>query len=460
MSQQITSLTLTELARRYRDGSLDPVTVAEAYLAAIEAHPEGRTVYRVISEQRAMAQARAAKRRLSDGLDGGPLLGVPIAIKDLVGTAGDVSAAGSKVFAERAPESEDSPVAARLDAVGAVFLGKTNMTELAYSGIGMNPHYGTPGCALDPRRIPGGSSSGSGVAVAAGLAAAAVGSDTGGSVRIPAAVNGIVGLKVTDGRVPTDGCVALSTTLDTLGPLARTAEDAWALYLAMIAEPPRPLGPLQQKLTFLAPTTLLTDDLDAATARGYEEGLTLLEELGHEVRRAPLPVLLEAPAAYERYGSYASHEVWALYQDEFESRGADFDPRVLQRVLRFKGRPSSDYVRLGYARAGFQRRFWQELTGVDAVVGPTVPHVPVETATILSDDEAYHRENNLILRNTAPFNFLGSPAVSVPVATAPGGLSIGLMVVTRPQEEELALRAARALEARVTEKRDSQATRR
>jgi len=432
MSQQITSLTLTELARRYRDGSLDPVTVAEAYLAAIEAHPDGRRVYRVVSEQRAMAQARAAKRRFSDGLDGGPLLGVPIAIKDLVGTAGDVSAAGSKVFAERAPESEDSPVAARLDAVGAVFLGKTNMTELAYSGIGMNPHYGTPGCALDPRRIPGGSSSGSGVAVAAG--------------------------KVTDGRVPTDGCVALSTTLDTLGPLARTAEDAWALYLAMIAEPPRPLEPLRQKLTFLAPTTLLTDDLDAATARGYEEGLRLLEELGHEVRRVPLPGLLEAPAAYERYGSFASHEVWALYQDEFESRGADFDPRVLQRVLRFKGRPSSDYVRLGYARARFQRRFWQELTGLDAVVGPTIPHVPVETAAIATDDEAYHRENNLILRNTAPFNFLGSPAVSVPVATTDGGLSIGLMVVTRPLEEELALRVARAVEAKATKQRGAEAT--
>ncbi len=450
MPQQITSLTLTELARRYRDGSLDPVTVTEAYLAAIESYPEGRRVYRVITAQRAMRQAQAAKRLFDDGLGGGPLLGVPIAIKDLVGTAGDVTAAGSKVFADRAPEAEDAPVAARLDAVGAVFLGKTNMTELAYSGIGINPHYGTPGCALDRKRVPGGSSSGSGVAVAAGLAAAAVGSDTGGSVRIPAAVNGIVGLKVTDGRVPTDGCVALSTTLDTLGPLARTAEDAWSVFLAMIAEPPRPLAPLQQKLTFLAPTTLVTDDLDAATTRGYEAGLGLLEELGHEVRRAPLPILLEAPAAYERYGSYASHEVWALYQDDFERRGDEFDPRVLQRVVRFKGRPSSDYIRLGYARASFQRRFWPELTGVDAVLAPTIPHVPVETASILTDDEAYHRENNRILRNTAPFNFLGSPAVSVPVATTPEGLSIGLMVVTRALEEELALRIARALEAHAT----------
>ena len=450
MHQHITSLTLSELARRYRDGSLDPVTVTEAYLTAIEQHPEGNRVYRTVSAQRALRQARGAKRRFEDGLDGGPLLGVPIAIKDLVGTAGDVTAAGSTVMARRAPETDDAPVAARLDAAGAVFLGKTNMTELAYSGIGINPHFGTPGCALDPSRIPGGSSSGSGVAVAAGLAAAAVGSDTGGSVRIPAAVNGVVGLKVTDGRVPTDGCMALSTTLDTLGPMARTAADAWALYLAMVAEPPRALEAQRGKLTFLAPTTLLTDDLDADTAAGFESGLAKLGALGHEVRRAPLPLLLEAPGAYDRYGSFASHEVWTLYQEEFEARPDEFDPRVLQRVLRFKGRPSSDYIRLVYARASFQRRFWSELTGVDALVAPTIPHVAVQTASILTDDDAYHRENNLILRNTAPFNFLGSPAVSVPCATTPSGLSIGLMLVTRPHEEELALAIAAAVEGQAT----------
>lgn len=446
MPEPITSLTAAELARRYRDGSLDPVTVTEAYLAAIEAHPEGGKVYRVVTAQRALKQARAAKRRFDEGLRVSPMQGVPIAIKDLVGTAGDVTAAGSRVLGERPAEVEDAPVAARLDAAGAVFLGKTNMTELAYSGIGANPHYGTPGCALDPSRIPGGSSSGSGVAVASQLAAVAVGSDTGGSVRIPAAVNGIVGLKVTDGRIPTDGCAALSTTLDTIGPLARTAEDAWALYLAMTAEPHRPLAQAPARLTLLAPTTLLTDDLDDATLTGFEQGLARLEALGHHVRREPLPILMEAPAAYSRFGSFASHEVWALYQDLFESRRHDFDPHVADRVYLYANRPSSDYIRLNYARAAFQRRFWPSLSGVDAVVGPTIPHVPVRIAEVLTDDEAYHRENNRILRNTAPFNVLGSPAVSVPVATTVDGLSIGLMIVTRPLEEELALGVARALE--------------
>lgn len=446
MFEPITSLTAAELARRYRDGSLDPVTVTEAYLAAIEAHPEGAKVYRVVTAQRALKQARAAKRRFEEGLHVSPMQGVPIAIKDLIGTAGDVTAAGSKVLAERPAEAEDAPVAARLDAAGAVFLGKTNMTELAYSGIGANPHYGTPGCALDPSRIPGGSSSGSGVAVAARLAAVAVGSDTGGSVRIPAAVNGIVGLKVTDGRIPTDGCAALSTTLDTIGPLARTAEDAWALYLALTAEPHRPLASAPRRLTFLAPTTLLADDLDDATRSGLEEGLARLVDLGHEVRREPLPILLEAPAAYARYGSFASHEVWALYKELFEGRRDDFDPHVADRVYLYAGKPSSDYIRLCYARADLRRRFWPSLAGVDALIGPTIPHVPVEIAAVLSDDETYHRENNRILRNTAPFNVLGSPAVSVPVATTGSGLSIGMMIVTRPQEEELALSVARALE--------------
>lgn len=446
MPQRLTSLSLAELARGYRDGSLDPVTVTEEYLAAIESYPEAAAVYRVVTAQRALRQARAAKRRFEAGLGGGPLLGVPIAIKDLVGTAGEVTAAASKVYAEGAPEKEDSPVAARLDAAGAVFLGKTNMTELAYSGIGINAHYGTPGCALDPTRIPGGSSSGSGVAVAAGLAVAAVGSDTGGSVRIPAAVNGIVGLKTTDGRIPTDGCRALSTTLDTIGPMARNVDDTWALYLAMAADGPRTLPRIEGSLKLFAPTTLLTEGLDAETSEGFTRALDTLRALRHEVTSGPFPLILDAPAAYERFGSFASHEVWALYQDEFEARPADFDPRVLQRVIRFKGRSSADYIRLLAARAAFQRRFWEELAGVDAVIAPTIPHLPPRTADLLDDDDAYHEENARILRNTAPFNFLGAPAVSVPCATTPSGLSVGLMIVTRPGEEELALGIAKQIE--------------
>lgn len=424
---------------------MSPVAVAEAHLARIREHPEGGKVYRVLMEERALRQARTAERQFRAGVDLGPLQGVPIGIKDLVDTAGEVSAAGSKVLAERAPAEVDSPVAARLDAAGAVFLGRTNMTELAYSGLGLNPHFGTPGSALDPRRVPGGSSSGSGVAVGAGLAVAAVGSDTGGSVRIPAAANGVVGLKTTDGRLPTEGTTALSTTLDTLGPLARTVDDTWALYLAMAAETHRPLSEPRGRLTLLAPTTLLQDDLDTETAAGFAAALQRLERLGHEVRTGPLPLLSEVDALYGRFGSFSSHEVWAQYEREFTEREADFDPRVLGRVKEFGSRPSADYIRLGYARADLRRRFWPELAGVDAVVAPTIPRLPPFIAD-LADDAAYYEANRLILRNTAAFNILACPAASVPVHHAQGAMPVSLMVVTRPGEEELALAVARQVE--------------
>lgn len=446
MLTQPIKLTLLELAQGYRNGALDPVEVTQAHFAAIRAHEDATKVYRVLTEERALRQARAAQRQFRAGVDLGPLQGVPIAIKDLLDTQGEVSAAGSKVLADTPPAAVDSPVAARLDAAGAVFLGRTNMTELAYSGLGLNPHFGTPGSALDARRVPGGSSSGSGVAVAAGLAVASVGSDTGGSVRIPAAANGVVGLKTTDGRLPTEGTTALSTTLDTLGPLARTVDDTWALYLAMAAEQHRPLRAQASPLTLLAPTTLLQDDLDVETRAAFEHALARLEDLGHEVRQGPLPLLTEVNDLYGRFGSFSSHEAWAQYENEFSSRGAEFDPRVLGRVKEFGTRPSADYIRLGYARADLRRRFWPELAGVDAVVAPTIPRLPPFIAD-LEDDAAYFEANRLILRNTAAFNILASPAASVPVLLATDALPVGLMLVTRPGEEELALSIAKAVEA-------------
>lgn len=445
MPQQVTELGVADLARAYRSGELDPVSVTESYLAKIEAHPHGHLVYRTLTAERAMRQATQAARQFAAGVDVGPLQGVPLAIKDLLDTAGEVSAAGSKVLLERPPAAEDSPVAARLDAAGAVFLGRTNMTELAFSGIGINPHFGTPPCALDSQRIPGGSSSGSGVAVAAGLAACAVGSDTGGSVRIPAAINGIVGLKTTDGRLPTNGAVALSTTLDTLGPMARDAADAWALFCAMAAEEYRPLRAVHRKLTFLAPTTVVTDAIEPEVAGAFEAALERLESLGHEVRVAELPLLAEAAGLYPRFGSFAAHEAWALYERELTERGAEMDPRVTTRILQYARKPAADYIRLGYARQALMERFWPELAGVDALLAPTTPILPPRIDD-LDEDAAYFRVNGLVLRNTALFNVLGSPAASVPCGMSSSGLSVGLMIVTRPGDDELALAVAKVME--------------
>lgn len=442
----VTTLSVAELARAYRSGDLDPVVVTQTYLAAIAEDPVGSTVYRVVMEERAMRQALSAKRLLDDGIDLGPLQGVPIAIKDLLDTEGEVSASSSRVMLDRPPAPEDAPVAARLDAAGAVFLGRTNMTELAFSGIGINPHFGTPPCALDDERVPGGSSSGSGVAVARRLAAAAVGSDTGGSVRIPASVNGIVGLKTTDGLLPTDGAVPLSTTLDTLGPMARNCDDAWTLFRAMAALPATALDADVGRLTLLAPTTLLTEGLEPEVERAFASALAVLAGLGHTVEVRALELLAEAPALYRRYGSFAGHEAWTIYERELTERTDEMDPRVTHRMTEYANSPSSNYIRLHYGMRDLRRRFWPQLAGVDAIVAPTLPILPPRIAAVRDDDDAYFAANSQVLRNTAPFNVLGCPAASVPCAVTPQGLSVGLMIVTRPGEDELALRIAKQLE--------------
>ena len=441
-SSDPTGLSLLELCAAYRAKTLSPVEVTQAYLDKLEAGE----VYRIVTAERALEQARRAERQFACGVALGPLQGVPIALKDLIDTEGEVTAAGSRVLAENAPAKSDAPVAARLDAAGAVFLGKTTMTELAFSGLGLNPHFGTPGNALDDLRIPGGSSSGSGVAVARGLACAAIGSDTGGSVRIPASFNGIVGLKTTDGAIPTDGCTALSTTLDTLGPMTRTVSDAWALWLALAAKPYKKLEPnLPAKLKLLVPTNVILERADREVVAAFERVLETFEAQGHIIERREVPALGTVRDLYGRYGSFASHESFALYEDMLLARGDDIDPRVARRILEYKTRPASDYLRLLYARRDLVRAFWERYRGYEAVLAPTVAVLPPRIDTLVEDD-AYFAANSLVLRNTMLFNFLSGPAASVPCASTAAGLSVGLMVATAPHGEALALGVAALVE--------------
>lgn len=429
-----TGLTLVELAAAYRDGSLRPTEVLRAYLEKITPGP----VYRLVLAERAGRQAERAESLFASGTDLGPLQGIPVALKDLMDTKGEVTAAGSRVLARGDPATADCPAAARLEAAGAVFLGKTNMTELAFSGIGINPHFGTPGNAWDDERIPGGSSSGSAVAVATGLACAAVGSDTGGSVRIPASFNGIVGLKTTDGLIPMGGCVPLSTTLDTLGPMARTAEDAWMLFCALAGRPYAPLERPTGPLTLLAPTTVLQEKLEPAVATAFAGVCERLERRGHRVIGGELPVLSEIPELYRSYGNFAGHEALALHGELLERFGAEVDPRVLKRILAFRGRPAVDYLRLSYARERLRREFWLGRERVDAVIAPTVSILPPRIGDLATDD-AYFEANGLCLENTMIFNFLGGPAASVPTAVSAGNLPVGVMIATAPGGEEQAL---------------------
>ena len=437
-----TTLTLTELARAYRTGELRAAEVTKAYLAKLEPGP----VYRLVTAERALEQAARADALFAQGRDHGPLQGVPLALKDLMDTQGDVTAAGTVVFLDDPPAAQDCPAAARLDAAGAVFLGKTNMTELAFSGLGLNPHFGTPENALDRSRVPGGSSSGAAVAVATGLACVAVGSDTGGSVRIPAAFNGLVGLKTTDGSIPTDGCAALSTTLDTLGPITRTVEDAWHLWRALMGEPPAPFTPDAVKgLRLLVPTTVLQEGLDAEVAAGFAGACDALRAQGVTLETRPVPVLAELNGLYGRFGSFAAMEALALYEDLLEREGERVDPRVASRILQARSRSATDYIRLGFERRRLQRAFWDVCRGFDAVLAPTVAVLPPELSELVTDDDAYVSANAAVLRNTTIFNLLGVPAVSVPCAPNVDAM-VGATVAARPQGEALVLGVARALE--------------
>lgn len=438
-----TELTLTELTQAYRNKSLRPTEVTDAYLSKLQV---GHIYLKLLAE-RARLQAKNAEILFNRGVELSVLQGIPVALKDLLDTKGDVTSAGSKVLAQNKPAMEDAPLVKQLEQAGAVFLGKTNMTELAFSGIGMNPHFGTPGCALDKTRIPGGSSSGSAVAVAENLACAAIGSDTGGSVRIPASFNGLVGLKTTNSDISTDGCVALSTTLDTLGPIAKTVDDAWLLYVAMKGQTFEKLEPPKPPLKFLIPTTVVLSAMDNEVAVAFEETCKKLEQQGHYLTRQAVPEFQTVFDLYATYGSFASHESLAMYEEMLEKHGDEVDPRVGKRILMLKGRPSTHYLNLVYTQRRLIKDFWHTYKDFDAILCPTVPILPPIIES-LRDDAAYFKANNLVLRNTSLFNFLAGPAVSLPCGTTSHGLSVGLMIAAAPYKEKWVLEVAKAFEPR------------
>ena len=446
MPGDLTTLSLTDLAEAYRSGRATPLDATEAYLRTIEPGP----VWRVATADRALEQAARAQHAFEAGVDLGPLQGVPIAVKDLIDMEGEVSAAGSAArLTEAVPAARDAPLIARLDEAGAVFLGRTQMTELAFSGLGINPHFGTPHGPHDPERVPGGSSSGSAVAVATRQACAALGSDTGGSVRIPAAFQGLVGLKTSDGSLPMEGTVPLSTTLDTVGPIARTLEDAWAVWRALRAVPPAPFPAVPGALRLWAPQAVVTDELDPEVANAFEAALQALTAAGHQVERPEMPLLREVDGLYRRYGSFASHEALALYETFLERARPPVDPRVAARIVAVRDRPSSDYLRMAYARQRLVAALWDEARGADAIVTPTVAVRAPRAAELEADEPAYHRANGAVLRNTTLFNLLAGPAVTVPIGDPARGIG-GTVAAAPGREAHVLAVAARWREAMAT----------
>jgi aspartyl-tRNA(Asn)/glutamyl-tRNA(Gln) amidotransferase subunit A len=399
------------------------------------------TVYRAA----ARAAAAAADARLTTGTTLGPLDGAIVSLKDLFDVAGEVTRAGSQVLAaEGEPARADAPVVRRLRAAGAVIVAKTNMTEFAFSGVGANPHYGTPGNPADRARIPGGSTSGGAVAVADRMCEIAIGTDTGGSTRIPAALCGIVGFKPSKRRIPTDGAFPLSYTLDSIGAMAATVADCAAADAVMAGEEPTGLDPVPLAALRLAvPQGLPLKDLDETVAERFAAGLSALGKAGVRVVDASVAVIDELPGA-NRKGGFVPSESYAIHRARLARHGDAVDPNVRARIERGREMSAADYVELTQMRARLVRAMDVALADLDALVVPTTPIVAPTMSEVATPD-AFVAKNALLLRNTGLVNFLDLCAVSLPLPHG-SGLPVGLMLVARNGHDRRLFRIAATIE--------------
>lgn len=422
--------TLSALADDLASGRTTSLALVREALARIDApQGEGKLAFIKVHREAALAAAEAMDKLRTAGLAPSPFAGIPISVKDLFDLAGEPTTAGSTVLADAVPAERDALAIARLRRAGFVVMGRTNMTEFAFSGLGLNPHYGTPASPYDrtTRRIPGGSSSGAAVSVADGMAYAGIGSDTGGSCRIPAACCGIVGYKPTAASVPREGAFPLSQTLDSIGPLANSVECCRVLHEIMSgAELPKDVPASLEGLRIGVPQTIALDGLDAHVAASFDRALELLAKAGAAVIDAPLERFAEV-ARLNAKGGFAASEAYAHHRDLIEAKGDGYDPRVRTRVLRGRNQDCADYIELTHARAAFVAAMREDISGFDVLAMPTVPTVAPTIAELVEDDEAFTRINLLMLRNPTLINMMDGCAISLPMhrgGEAPAGLML------------------------------------
>ncbi len=432
-------MSASDLGRGIEAGEIDPVDLVDTYLRAIDDHPLRDRIYTCVTSDRAMSEARAAARRAKSGQRQSLLDGVPISWKDLFDSAGVATESGSDLLAGRVPDA-DAQVLANATAMGLVCLGKTHMSELAFSGLGLNPVKETPPCVNDENAVPGGSSSGAAASVAFGLAACGIGSDTGGSVRIPSAWNDLVGLKTTSGRVSLEGVVPLCLKFDTVGPLARSVEDAARILGALEGhEGPDLRGANLTGRRFAALQTCALDHLRDGPRKAYETSLERLREAGCEILDLEVPELDDAMALS---GVLYSGEAYGLWRDVIEAAPGKMFRQILERFRAGAEYSAPDYV-AAWARLEACRMAWDmAVAGYDAVLMPTSPIAPPNTQRLLSDNDYYVTENLLALRNTRIGNLMGVCGLSLPTGTP----SCGLQILCPPDTEEALLRIGTAVE--------------
>jgi aspartyl-tRNA(Asn)/glutamyl-tRNA(Gln) amidotransferase subunit A len=410
---------------------------------------EGKRACLTIYGAAARAAAEASDARRKAGVSLGPLDGTIVTIKDLFDVAGEVTRAGSKVLAdEGAPAREDAPIVRRLRAAGAVIVAKTNMTEFAFSGLGLNPHFGNAGNPADRARVPGGSSSGGAVAAADGMCEIAIGSDTGGSTRIPAALCGIVGFKPSRQRVPTTGAFPLSFTLDSIGPMARSVADCANADAVMAGEEAEPLAPFAPSSIRLGVAQgLPLADLDAAVSARFSAVLSTLGKAGIRLTDEKLPILEEVRQANAKGGMIAP-EAHALHRERLSRRGNDVDPNIRARIERAGSLAVADYIDMVQARARLIPMMDAIMADLDCLIMPTVPVIAPLVADVATP-ESFVAGNMRVLRNTAMVNFLDLCAISLPMPRD-GGLPTGLMLVARNGADRRLFRIAAVVERLMT----------
>lgn len=441
--------TLCDLARELASGGRFAQQLAEDCLARIAdpAGEGGRTFVKVHAEPtRAAAAALDERRRLRAAV--AAFAGIPVSAKDLFDVAGDVTTAGSRALADAAPAQSDCPVVARMREAGFLIIGRTNMTEFAYSGLGINPHFGTP---LNPwerqvGRIPGGSSSGAAVSVTDGMAWCGLGTDTGGSCRIPAALTGLVGWKPTARRIPLDGVLPLASSLDSVGCMAWSVEDCRVVDSVLSQE--GQCSPLAEetspaRVRLAVPDGMAMDEVDGAVGKAFARALTRLSAAGVTLAHLPLDELAEIPRLNAK-GGFAAAESYAWHRTLLRRSGELYDPRIKARIERGAAQSAAEYIDLLRARADIIARVGRRTEPFDALAMPTVPVIAPRLSDVARDDD-YTRLNLLLLRNPTVANFLDACAISLPMHE-PGDAPAGLMLIGRHGADRALLRIAKLAE--------------
>ena len=442
MSKLWANLTAADLGRDIGRGRINPVELTEFFLDQIAANPLAPRIYARTTAARARDEAMGAAARAKSGQRRGLLDGVPISWKDLFDTAGVETEAGSALLRGRIP-AVDAAVLITATREGLVCLGKTHMSELAFSGLGLNPITATPPCVNDEAAVAGGSSSGAAASVAFGLAPAAIGSDTGGSVRIPAAWNDLVGLKTTHGSLPLDGTVPLCSRFDTIGPIANSVEDCALLYAVMHGRKAADLegaGLSGKKLLVLK--TVALDDLRDNPARGFADAITRLNRAGADIVDIAIPEVTEAMSLS---GVLFAAEAYAIWGATIEAASEKMFPRILDRFRSGAQVKAAEYI-AAWRRLDELRKVWaQKTAGYDAVLLPTAPILPPNAARLLVDMDYFVAENLLALRNTRIANLFNLCALTLPTNQPSCGISLMMAGGTENRLLRLGLAAERAL---------------